>query len=104
FVLDAAKTGDQVPGNMFVPVDLLKPVLAELVKTGMQRGARRPWLGVDSLEEDGRVKVMQVDDDSPAAIAGLRAGDVILSVDGEEVNTLPVFYHKVWGAGPPGTS
>ncbi len=103
FVLDAAKTGEQVPGNMFVPVDLLKPVLDELVKTGMQRGARRPWLGVDSLEEDGRVKVMQVDDDSPAALAGLRSGDIILSIDGEEVSTLPVFYHRLWGAGPPGT-
>jgi S1-C subfamily serine protease len=103
FVLEAARPGEQVPGNMFVPVDLLKPVLDELVKTGMQKAARRPWLGVDSLEEDGRVKVLQVDDDSPAAIAGLRAGDIILSIDGEEVSTLPVFYHKLWGAGPPGT-
>jgi S1-C subfamily serine protease len=103
FVLDAARTGQQVPGNMFVPIDLLKPVLDELVKTGMQRAGRRPWLGVDSLEEDGRVKVMQVDNDSPAAMAGLKAGDIILSVDGREVSTLPLFYHSLWGAGPPGT-
>jgi S1-C subfamily serine protease len=78
-------------------------VLDELVKTGMQREGRRPWLGVDSLEEDGRVKVMQVDNDSPAAMAGLKAGDIILSVDGREVSTLPLFYHSLWGAGPPGT-
>jgi S1-C subfamily serine protease len=104
FVLDAVRPGEQVPGNMFVPVDLLKPVLDELVKTGMQKAARRPWLGVDSLEEDGRVRVIQVDDDGPAAIAGLRPGDVILSIDGEEVGTLPLFYHKLWGAGPPGTA
>ena len=50
------------------------------------------------------MKVMQVDDESPAALAGLRPGDIILSIDGEEVSTLPVFYHKLWGAGPPGTS
>jgi S1-C subfamily serine protease len=77
--------------------------MGELLKTGEQKNARRPWLGVDSLEEDGRVKVLQVDDQSPASVAGLRAGDIILSVDGVEVNTLPVFYHSVWSAGPPGT-
>jgi serine protease Do len=103
FVLEAASPGEHVPGNMFVPVDLLKPVLDELVRTGVQKAARRPWLGVDSLEEDGRVKVMQVDDDGPASVAGLKPGDIILSIDGEEVSTLPVFYHKLWGAGPPGT-
>ena len=103
FVLDAAQPGQKVPGNMFVPVDLLKPVLDELVRTGMQKGGRRPWLGVDSLEEDGRVKVLQVDDDSPAALAGLKPGDIILSLDGQEVDTLPVFYRTLWGAGPPGT-
>ena len=103
FVLEAGPPGQQMPGNMFVPIDLLKPVLDELVKTGVQKAARRPWLGVDSLEEDGRVKVMQVDDSSPASMAGLKAGDIILSVDGAEVDTLPVFYHQLWQAGPPGT-
>ncbi len=103
FVVDAGATGERQPGNMFVPIDLLKPVLDELVKTGEQKAARRPWLGVDSLEEDGRVRVLQVDEESPASIAGLQAGDIILSVDGADVTTLPVFYHHIWGAGPPGT-
>src|SRR5678816_4884647 len=54
FVMDALTPGEKMPGNMFVPVDLLKPILDEMVKTGGQRAARRPWLGVNSLEEDGR--------------------------------------------------
>src|SRR6185369_5405651 len=75
FVMDALTPGEKLPGNMFVPVDLLKPILDELVRTGMQKGAKRPWLGVNSLEEDGRVKVMQVNDESPADKAGIAAGD-----------------------------
>jgi S1-C subfamily serine protease len=87
---------------MFVPIDLLKPVLDEMVRTGAQRASHRPWLGVDSLEEDGRVKVVQVRDEGPAAKAGVKAGDIILRVDGEPVDTLPAFYRKVWTSGPPG--
>jgi len=99
FVMDALTPGEKMPGNMFVPVDLLKPILDEMVKTGGQRAARRPWLGVNSLEEDGRVKVMHVNEESPADKAGVVAGDIILSVNGEPVETLEKFYGKLWRPG-----
>jgi S1-C subfamily serine protease len=99
FVMDALTPGERLPGNMFVPVDLLKPVLDELVRTGGQKSARRPWLGVNSLEEDGRVKVMHVNEESPADKAGVVPGDIILSVDGESVDTLEKFYEKLWRPG-----
>ena len=99
FVMDALTPGERLPGNMFVPVDLLKPVLDEMVRTGAQPAARRPWLGVNSLEEDGRVKVMQVNEESPADQAGIVAGDIILSVNGEAVESLEKFYAKLWGRG-----
>ena len=98
FVLDAVTPGERQPGNMFVPIDLLKPVLDDLVRTGGQPASHRPWLGVDSLEEDGRVKVMQVNDESPAKAAGISAGDIILSVNGSPVDTLETFYGKLWGS------
>ena len=103
FVMDALTPGEKLPGNMFVPVDLLKPVLEELVRTGSQSAARRPWLGVNSLEEDGRVKVMQVNEESPAQAAGIEAGDIILSVDGTPVESLEKFYNTLWQRGPAGT-
>ena len=104
FVMDALTPGEKMPGNMFVPVDLLKPILDEMVKTGGQKAARRPWLGVNSLEEDGRVKVMHVNEESPADKAGVVAGDIILSVNGEPVETLEKFYGKLWRPGSePGT-
>ena len=96
FVMDALTPGERLPGNMFVPVDLLKPILDEMVKTGTQRQSARPWLGVNSLEEDGRIKVMQVSDESPAAKAGLAAGDIILQLNGEAVQNLEDFYRKLW--------
>jgi S1-C subfamily serine protease len=103
FVLDALTPGEKLPGNMFVPVDLLQPVLDELVRTGgRQSGARRPWLGVNSLEEDGRVKVVQVNEESPAAQAGIQAGDIILSIDGVSVESLQGFYQALWARGPAG--
>lgn len=102
FVMDALKPGERLPGNMFVPVDLLKPVLDEMVKTGGHKAARRPWLGVNSLEEDGRVKVMQVNEESPADRAGIVAGDIILSVNGQPVENLEKFYNTLWNYGAPG--
>lgn len=102
FVLDALSPGERLPGNMFVPVDLLKPVLEEMVRTGRQSSGKRPWLGVNSLEEDGRVKVIQVNDESPAAQAGIEAGDIILSVNGQAVESLPTFYSAIWNGGPVG--
>jgi len=96
FVMDALEPGEKFPGNMFVPIDILKPILDEMVKSGAQRASHRPWLGVNSLEEDGRVKVMQVNEESPAERAGIVAGDIILAVNGESVESLESFYKKIW--------
>jgi S1-C subfamily serine protease len=102
FVMDALVPGERLPGNMFVPVDLLKPALEEMIATGAQRASRRPWLGLNSLEEDGRIKVMQVNEESPAQRAGIVAGDIILSINGEPVESLEKFYHNLWTRGPAG--
>ena len=96
FVGDAMGGNRPLPGNMFVPVDLLKPILAEMQQTGSSRLSRRPWLGVTSSEQGGRVNVVRVTKDSPASQAGLAAGDVVLAVDGAKVATLEEFYRKVW--------
>ncbi|KQP44259.1 S1C family serine protease [Pseudorhodoferax sp. Leaf274] len=95
-VMDALGTGRQWPGNMFVPVDLLKPILAEMRSTGSTRLSKRPWLGVNSVEQSGRVQVARVSKASPASVAGLQPGDVVLAVDGTKVTTLEGFYKKLW--------
>lgn len=101
FVGDALGDNRRLPGNMFVPVDLLKPILAELQQTGSTRVSRRPWLGLSSVEQGGRVQIIRVNQDSPAQAAGLAPGDVVLAIDGTRVNTLEAFYKKLWARANP---
>ncbi len=96
FVLEAAGPDRTLPGNMFVPVDLLRPVLAEMESTGRTRASVRPWLGVSSSERDGHVEIVRVDRSGPALEAGLRPGDVVLEIDGIAVATLEAFYKQLW--------
>lgn len=84
------------PGNMFVPVDLLKPIFAELRERGSSRASTRPWLGVNCAEAGGAVHVIRVTRDSPAEEAGLLPGDEISRVDGTEVRDLETFYKTLW--------
>jgi len=92
-----------LPGNMFVPIDALKPILADLVRTGRRAGAARPWLGVAADEVQGRLVVSRVSPDGPGDAAGIKAGDIILGVGGEGVRTQAEFYRKVWARGGAGT-
>jgi len=95
-VSDALGTGDGPRGNMFVPVDLLKPVLAELRERGSSRASRRAWLGVNCVELEGAVRVLRVTGSGPAADAGLQTGDEIVAIDGVAVHDLASFYKTLW--------
>ena len=100
-----ASGGDTpVPGNMFVPINLLKPILPELVAQGRTAGPTRPWLGLYSSETRGRLFVDRVATDGPAENAGLRPGDIVLGIGGEPVSSMAEFYRKVWAQGPAGSS
>jgi serine protease Do len=103
FVSNAADANVRLPGNMFVPVDLLRPILAELQQSGTSVKSRRPWLGLTSNDQGGRVQILRVSKDSPAQLAGLEAGDVVLAVDGATVATLEAFYKKLWDRATPDT-
>ena len=71
------------------------------MQTGSSRQSHRPWLGLTSSEQGGRVSVVRVSKDSPAYEAGLASGDVVLAVDGAKVATLEEFYRKVWARAKP---
>jgi S1-C subfamily serine protease len=90
-----------MPGNMFVPTDLLRPILDELRRDGMSAASRRAWLGMNCVELSGQVHVLRINSDSPADVAGLQVGDRILRIDGTEVARLDMLWKSLWSGGQP---
>jgi S1-C subfamily serine protease len=101
FTMDTMGQNTRLPGNMFVPVDLLKPILAEMQQTGTTASSRRPWLGLSSTDQSGRVQIVRVNKESPAQAAGLKPGDVVLAVDDAKVANLESFYKRLWEHADP---
>lgn len=94
--------GEEANANMFVPIDLLKPILHDLRTRGCTGRRSRPWLGVYTVEVGGRVYVTGVAEGSPAQVADIREGDLISHVDDREVTTLADFYRSLWSLGTAG--
>lgn len=90
-----------IAGTVYIPVDTLKSVLAELLLDG-RSGHRRPWIGLYCEEVDGTLRVMRVPDDGPAARVGIRPGDGVVEVDGRPVASLAALYRALWSAIGPG--
>ncbi len=87
--------------NMIVPISLLRPVLDALLTTG-RASPPRPWLGMYAMDSEGGLVVGGVSDTGPAALAGIQAGDCIVSVGDEKIPDLGALWRKVWAAGHPG--
>lgn len=101
-VNDAAPADAPIPGNMFVPINALKPIFQDLLQEGRRKTAGNPWLGLFTAERAGRVIVLRVAPDGPSEQAGIKPGDLIMGVEGRRVGTLAEFYRKVWSKGPAG--
>lgn len=98
-VPDAQGDGSRRAGNMFVPVDLLAPILTELRERGASRASARAWLGLNCQEDGDGLKVLRTSRNGPARAAGIEAGDVIMRIDGQPVSRLEAFYKALWGGG-----
>jgi S1-C subfamily serine protease len=95
--------GQPVQGNMFVPIDLLEPILDDMRQTGRPARAPRPWLGMYTTEINGQLVVAGIADGGPADRAGVKVRDVIVAVDEERPATLAELFRVVWSRGPVGT-
>jgi S1-C subfamily serine protease len=95
-------TGTPEPLNMIVPIDLLKPILEDLLTLGRPNRPPRPWLGLNATEIDDKIVVARVSTSGPARRANLRTGDIVLAVAGDEVSDLAGFFRRVWSLGKAG--
>lgn len=100
------ESGDDEPvqGNMSVPIDLLEPILSNMLLTGQSGLEARPWLGVFVGESEGQLVVGGISRGGPAQRAGIQTEDMILDVAGQRVNSLGDFFRAVWKLGPAGTT
>jgi S1-C subfamily serine protease len=88
--------------NMVVPIDLLKPILEDLLTLGRRNRPARPWLGLYATEVNGRIVVVGLSSRGPAKKADLRTGDVVLAVGGAEVSDLAGLFRRIWSLGNAG--
>ncbi|MBM3504452.1 MAG: serine protease [Alphaproteobacteria bacterium] len=92
------------PGNMFVPINLLKPILADLISAGRASGDSRPWMGLFT-QDWGRegIVITSMWAQGPAAKAGVKPGDVIVGVGPVRVRSQDEFLRTLWRQGPAGS-
>jgi hypothetical protein len=93
-----------MPGNMFVPIDRLQPVMDDLLALGRSSTPPRPWLGVNLRELDGELVVGRFAPDGPSDKAGVRHRDQVTAIDGARVRELADFYRTQWRRGEPAGS
>src|SRR5216110_1910748 len=101
----ASETGFYSGYGFAIPINLARTVMDQLVKTGH---VERAVMGIqirDATQEDadavglkqiaGVVVNSYTSDDSPAKVAGIQPGDVIVALDGQPVENVPQLQQKV---------
>jgi len=89
--------------NMVVPIELLPPILDDMLTYGRPNRPPRPWLGLYAAEVEDAIVVAGLAEKGPAGKAGLRPGDRILAVRDDPVASLAGLWRKVWALGPAGS-
>jgi S1-C subfamily serine protease len=94
--------GELIHVNMFVPIDLLNPILDAMLQTGRSPHPPRPWLGMSTQDAGGKLVVERLTANGPAARAGVKVGDRVLGVGESKVHGLAEFFRTVWRQGTAG--
>jgi S1-C subfamily serine protease len=102
FVQQNDDEGSPFDGNMVVPIDLLPPIMNDLMTYGRVNKAPRPWLGILTAEVSNNLVIAGVVGDGPGHNAGLEVGDILHAIDGQPVEDLATFYRQLWGRGDAG--
>ena len=96
--------GISSPGNMSVPINLLKPILEDLLSNGRRKSKIQPYLGISSDDSNDQIIVTRVSEGGPAYQAGIKPQDIIVTINGSQITNLESFYKKVWKSGEAGVT
>ena len=66
------------------PIDIVSSISSELKKSGK---VARGWIGVSVRDQDGKVEIVDIESKSPAELAKLKDGDIILKIDGKDITS-----------------
>ena len=102
WVSDTLASGVAFPGNMFIPINLLNPILDDLITYGRRQAPARPWLGIYTEDIEGHVVVTRTLPDGPADRSGIKRGDILLGVAGHSIGNQSDFYERLWASGEAG--
>ncbi len=103
-VQEVVREGQSMVGNMIVPIDILTPILDDLLRFGRVDAPSRPWLGLFATDSADGVTVTGLATGGPAERAGIAAGDLVLTLDGQEIEELGDLWRRLWAAGEAGVS
>jgi putative serine protease PepD len=81
---DQSTSGGNVGIGFAVPSATVERIVTELIANGH---ATHPFLGVSLADAGNGARIARVEAGSPAADAGLKAGDVITAIDGRSVSS-----------------
>jgi len=94
--------GEAIHVNMFVPIDLLNPILDAMLQTGRSPHPPHPWLGMSTQDPEGKLVVGRLSPGGPAQRSGVRVGDMVLGVGALRVHGLAELFRAVWRLGAAG--
>jgi S1-C subfamily serine protease len=76
-----------------IPVSMVKSITTEIKEKGK---VSRGWMGVSVSEnEKGQVEINDVEADSPAELAKLKEGDIILKLEGKDIASASMFASEI---------
>ncbi len=73
-IQQATSSRRQADANMVVPIDLLKPIMQDLLTIGRPNKPARPWLGIYATEVGNSVAILGLATGGPAAGGGRESG------------------------------
>ena len=94
--------GEEAHVNMFVPIDLLAPILDGMLQTGRSPQPPCPWLGLRTQDADDKLVVARVATGGPAERAGVKMGDVVIGVGADRARSLGELLRAIRQLGPAG--